>query len=31
MVDMMWNLWDMPTGMGWWMGFGGQLGSNLYP
>jgi hypothetical protein len=22
MVDMMWNLWDMPTGMGWWMGFG---------
>lgn len=19
---MMWSLWDIPTGMGWWMGFG---------
>ncbi len=19
---MMWNWWDLPTGMGWWMGFG---------
>jgi putative membrane protein len=19
---MMWNLWGVPTGMGWWMGFG---------
>ena len=20
---MMWNMWDIPSGMGWWMGFGG--------
>lgn len=19
----MWHMWDMPTGMGWWMAFGG--------
>jgi len=20
---MMWHLWEIPSGMGWWMGFGG--------